>query len=157
MTRIKLCGLTREEDIKIANDLKPEYVGFVFYDKSFRNLTKAQAKKLKGLLDPQIKAVGVFVDVPVNEIKELFAENIIDVAQLHGHEDEAYIKELKANNIPVIKTFQADLPESILLAEKSSADMIMFDTGKGGGVQIKNLESLTQLKRPFILQLRVRK
>ncbi len=151
MTRIKLCGLTREEDIKIANDLKPEYVGFVFYDKSFRNLTKAQAKKLKGLLDPQIKAVGVFVDVPVNEIKELFAENIIDVAQLHGHENEAYIKELKANNIPVIKTFQADLPESILLAEKSSADMIMFDTGKGGGVQIKNLESLTQLKRPFIL------
>ena len=151
MTNIKLCGLTREEDIKNANELKPEYVGFVFYDKSRRSVTKAQAKKLKSLLNPEIKAVGVFVDADTSEVEELFEENIIDVAQLHGNEDENYIKELMDNNIPVIKTFKANSPEEIIKAEKSSADMIMFDAGNGEGVQIKDLKLLTYIDRPFIL------
>ena len=151
MTNIKLCGLTREEDIKNANELKPEYVGFVFYNKSRRSVTKAQAKKLKSLLNPEIKAVGVFVDADTSEVEELFEENIIDVAQLHGNEDENYIKELMDNNIPVIKTFKANSPEEIIKAEKSSADMIMFDAGNGEGVQIKDLKLLTYIDRPFIL------
>ena len=151
MTNIKLCGLTREEDIKNANELKPEYVGFVFYDKSRRNVTKAQAKKLKSLLNPEIKAVGVFVNAKLSEVEDLFEENIIDVAQLHGNEDENYIKELMDNNIPVIKTFKANSPDEILKAEKSSADMIMFDAGNGEGVQIKDLKLLTYIDRPFIL------
>ncbi|MBQ8489149.1 MAG: tryptophan synthase subunit beta [Pseudobutyrivibrio sp.] len=151
MTNIKLCGLTREEDIKNANELKPEYIGFVFYDKSRRNVSKAQAKKLKSLLNPEIKAVGVFVDAPTSTVEELYTENIIDVAQLHGHEDEDYIKELMDNNIPVIKTFNANSPEELIKAEKSAADMIMIDAGSGDGVPIKDLKLLTYLDRPFIL------
>ena len=151
MTNIKLCGLTREEDVKKANELKPEYVGFVFYDKSHRNLTKAQAKKLKSILNPEIKAVGVFVDAPTSEVEDLFQDNIIDVAQLHGNEDEDYIKELMDNNIPVIKTFKANSPEELIKAEKSSADMIMFDAGCGEGNLINNLQILTYIDRPFIL------
>lgn len=151
MTNIKLCGLTREEDIKKANELKPEYIGFVFYDKSRRNVTKAQAKKLKSILNPEIKAVGVFVDAPTSEVEELFEENIIDVAQLHGNEDEDYIKELMDNHIPVIKTFKANSPEELIKAEKSSADMIMFDAGNGEGNVINDLQILTYIDRPFIL------
>ena len=151
MTNIKLCGLTREEDIKKANELKPEYIGFVFYDKSRRNVTKAQAKKLKSILNPEIKAVGVFVDAPTSQVEELFEENIIDVAQLHGNEDEDYIKELMDNHIPVIKTFKANSPEELIKAEKSSADMIMFDAGNGEGNVINDLQILTYIDRPFIL------
>ena len=114
MTTIKLCGLTREEDIIKANELKPEYVGFVFYEKSKRNVSYNQAKKLKSMLNPEIKAVGVFVDAPEKEVENLFQENIIDVAQLHGNEDEEYIKNLMDNNIPVIKTFKVTSAEEIV-------------------------------------------
>ncbi|MCR4567323.1 MAG: tryptophan synthase subunit beta [Pseudobutyrivibrio sp.] len=150
MTTIKLCGLTREADIQKANELKPEYIGFVFYEKSRRNVTRQQAKKLKSMLNPEIKAVGVFVDAPAKEVEELFEEKIIDVAQLHGHEDENYIKELMDNNIPVIKTFKVDAPEQVKAAEKSAADMIMFDAGNGEGKAL-NWKLLEDVERPFIL------
>ncbi len=151
MTTIKLCGLTRESDIKAANELKPEYVGFVFYDKSRRSVTKQQAKKLKTMLNPEIKTVGVFVDANPSEIEELFQENIIDVAQLHGNEDDDYVKKLMDVNIPVIKTFKANSPEELIKAEKSSADMIMFDAGNGEGKTIEDWKLLTYIERPFIL------
>ncbi|MBR5650060.1 MAG: tryptophan synthase subunit beta [Pseudobutyrivibrio sp.] len=150
MTAIKLCGLTREEDIKKANEVKPEYVGFVFYEKSRRKVSKDQAKKFREMLNPEIKTVGVFVDANPVEIEDLFQEKIIDVAQLHGHEDEEYIKELQDKSIPVIKMFKGDSPEELLKAEKSSADMIMFDAGKGEGNTL-NWNLLTYVERPFIL------
>lgn len=74
MTAIKLCGLTREEDIKKANEVKPEYVGFVFYEKSRRKVSKDQAKKFRAMLNPEIKTVGVFVDANPVEIEDLFQE-----------------------------------------------------------------------------------
>ena len=58
-TRIKICGLTRLEDIDAVNELKPEYVGFVFA-KSRRQITKEHAVTLRRYLDPEIQAVGVF-------------------------------------------------------------------------------------------------
>ena len=150
MTTIKLCGLTREEDIKKANEVKPEYVGFVFYEKSRRKVSKDQAKKLRAMLNPEIKTVGVFVDANPVEIEDLFQEKIIDVAQLHGNEDEEYIKELQDKSIPVIKMFNGDSPEELLKAEKSSADMIMLDAGQGEGKTL-NWNLLTYIERPFIL------
>ena len=62
MTKIKLCGLTRPVDIQTANELRPDYIGFVFFSRSRRNLAPKQAKRLKELLSTEIKAVGVFVD-----------------------------------------------------------------------------------------------
>lgn len=64
-TRIKICGLTRLEDIDAVNELKPEYVGFVFA-KSRRQITKEHAVTLRRYLDPEIQAVGVFV----NELRD---------------------------------------------------------------------------------------
>ena len=55
MTKVKFCGLTRTEDIRIANKLKPDYIGFVFFPKSRRNVEKDKAKELKQELDPEIK------------------------------------------------------------------------------------------------------
>lgn len=84
MTKIKLCGLSRQCDIEWANELKPDYIGFIFWSKSKRNVSPERAKKLKALLSPNIKAVGVFVDEPIENIAKLLSDNIIDLAQLHG-------------------------------------------------------------------------
>ena len=132
--KIKLCGLSRPEDIEAANRLKPEYIGFVLWDKSKRKVDRDRAKELKKALDPQIQAVGVFVDESIDRIAELLTEGIIDIAQLHGHEDETYIKELKARtDKPIIKAFQVKDQDDIIKAMDSSADMVLLDSGQGTG------------------------
>ena len=106
MTRIKLCGLTRIQDIEIANKLKPEYIGFIFWDRSSRNVSAIQAARLKGKLDPEIKTVGVFVNAPAEQVISYYNVGIIDIAQLHGNENEEYIKKLHDAGLTVIKAFK---------------------------------------------------
>lgn len=106
MTRIKLCGLTRIQDIEIANKLKPEYIGFIFWGRSSRNVSAIQAARLKGKLDPEIKAVGVFVNAPAEQVISYYNVGIIDIAQLHGNENEEYIKKLHDAGLTVIKAFK---------------------------------------------------
>ena len=70
MTKVKLCGLRRKEDILAANRYGPDWIGFVFA-KSKRQVSKEEAAELKQLLSPKILAVGVFVDAPVTEMVSL--------------------------------------------------------------------------------------
>ena len=107
MTRIKLCGLRRPEDIRCANAVRPDYVGFVFAEKSSRTVSPATAKALRAELAEGITAVGVFVDAPVRTVAALLNENTIDMAQLHGREDAAYIAALRARTKkPLIQAFR---------------------------------------------------
>ena len=152
MTKIKLCGMTRDEDIIVCNRLKPDYVGFVFWSKSKRLVTKEKAKHLKDMLDKDIKSVGVFVDEDINYVKELFNEGIIDVIQLHGSEDEDYISNLK-NSLKspvIIKSFKADTEDNINLSLKSSADYIIYDPGKGDGMMF-NWDKIKNVSRDYFL------
>lgn len=82
-------------DIEIINRLKPEYIGFVFVKNSRRYICEEEAKKLKKLLSPDISAVGVFVNEREEEVARLLNDGVIDLAQLHGGEDEKYIARLK--------------------------------------------------------------
>ena len=151
MTKVKFCGLRRPEDIEYANDLRPDYIGFVFAKKSKRYVTPDEAKKLKDLLDPEIKACGVFVNEDIDEVVRLLREGIIDIAQLHGSEDEAYIKELKSKaKTPVIKAFEVKGEDVIKAAEGSSADMILLDSGKGSGM-VFNWQLIKGISRPYFL------
>ena len=93
-TKIKLCGLSRPRDIRAANALKPEFVGFVFAPRSRRYVSPQQAKALKALLSPEIRAVGVFVDEEAERVAELLDSGVIDLAQLHGAEDNGYVRRL---------------------------------------------------------------
>lgn len=95
MTKIKICGLKRIEDIEAANALRPDYIGFVFADFSHRYVNKETAAKLKEKLSREIKAVGVFVNENVSFVAELLNDGVIDIAQLHGDEDNIYIEELR--------------------------------------------------------------
>lgn len=150
MTAVKLCGLTREEDVLAVNRWKPEYIGFVFWEKSHRFTTPEQALKLKDLLDKNIKAVGVFVDAPVEQVEKMFSRGIIDVAQLHGNEDENYIRRLQQKGIPVIKACRVT-PEGINEETlKSNADFILFDPGKGEGKTF-GWECIKEVRRPYFL------
>lgn len=150
-TKIKLCGMTREQDIAAVNALLPDYIGFIFWDKSSRNVSAAQASALKKKLDARIKAVGVFVDAPVETVASLLNDNIIDLAQLHGHEDQDYIAALRAlTSKPLIQAFKIKTTDDIARAEASTADHILLDNGTGSGVAF-DWSLVAGVKRPFFL------
>ena len=151
MTRIKLCGLSRPCDIETANELRPDYIGFVFAPKSRRYVTVETAAELKSLLAPGIPAVGVFVDENPEMIATLLKSGVIDLAQLHGRESEEYLKELrKHTEKPVIRAFRVTSAGDIREAEESSADYILLDSGAGSGTAF-NWELLKGIKRPYFL------
>ena len=95
-TRIKIRGLTRPEDIQAVNQAKPDFAGFIVeFPKSRRNVTVEQLKAFREELDDSILPVGVFVNAPVELPAQLLNEGTIALAQLHGQEDENYIRQLK--------------------------------------------------------------
>ena len=151
MTKIKLCGLSRREDIGWANEIRPDYIGFVFAGKSSRYVKEEQAESLKKLLRPDIRVAGVFVDEDLELIDRLMKKRIIDVIQLHGQENEAYIRKLRSlTDAPVIKAFQVRSREDIKRAESSSADYVLLDSGTGSG-QLFDWKLLTHIQRPYFL------
>lgn len=151
MTRIKLCGMTRSEDIQTANALLPDYIGFVFAQKSSRYVTPERAAALKGLLDPRVKAVGVFVDEKTEEVARLLNAGVIDLAQLHGHEDETYIAQLRAlTDRPLIQAFRIRSRADVDRALRSSADHLLLDAGAGTGTTF-DWSLLRGFPRPYLL------
>lgn len=151
MTKIKLCGLSRPCDIEAANGLKPEYIGFVFAPKSRRYVTPDKAETLRRLLSPGIKAVGVFVDEPVETVAGLLTRRVIDIAQLHGREDNAYIERLRTlTGRPVIKAFCIAGAEDIADARQSAADFVLLDSGAGTGAAF-DWDLIQGVKRPYFL------
>ncbi|MBR1820644.1 MAG: phosphoribosylanthranilate isomerase [Clostridia bacterium] len=152
MTRIKLCGLTRPCDIEAANELMPEYIGFVFAKKSRRYVSPEGAAALKARLNPAIQAVGVFVNAPVEFIAQLLAKGVIDVAQLHGSEDAAYIENLRAlTDKPIIQAFRVSDAADLERARASAADDILLDNGAGGTGAAFDWALVGEMDRPYFL------
>ena len=128
MTGIKICGLIDAQEIEAVNLLMADYVGFVFADSS-RRINEGIAKRLKEALDKNIKAVGVFVNERIDRIVSICDKGIIDLVQIHGDEDEDYIKELKLRSKkPVIRAFRIRLMEDIRRAKESQADYVLLDS-----------------------------
>jgi phosphoribosylanthranilate isomerase len=85
-TRIKLCGLTRAEDVQLAVELGTDALGFVFYPPSPRAVDAKQAAQLLALLPPFMSAVGLFVNASVSEVRQTLAIAPISILQFHGDE-----------------------------------------------------------------------
>ena len=152
MTKIKLCGLTRPCDIEEANVLKPDYIGFVFAPKSRRYVPPEKARALRAGLDPAIRAVGVFAGEAPEQVAALLNEGVIDLAQLHGGEDEDYITGLRAlTDKPLIQAFRVDAAADLDLALVSAADFILLDHGTGGTGAAFDWTLLEDFDRPFFL------
>jgi phosphoribosylanthranilate isomerase len=94
MTKVKICGLKRMEDIEYVNELLPDYIGFVFA-KSKRQIDLKQAITLSTKLDCRIKKVGVFVNEEIHRVKQLAKDASLDILQFHGNEDESYLSNFK--------------------------------------------------------------
>lgn len=151
MTKIKLCGLSRYYDIEAANELKPEYIGFVFASKSKRYITPEKAGNLKRLLDPCIKAAGVFVNEVPENIAHLLKSGTIDIIQLHGNEDETYIKKMRQfTDRPIIKAFRIQSVSDMEVINGCAADYVLLDSGAGTGT-IFDWNLTQSIKRPYFL------
>ena len=152
-TRIKICGLTRPEDIQAVNQAKPDFAGFIVeFPKSRRNVTVEQLKALREELDDSILSVGVFVNAPVELPAQLLNEGTIALAQLHGQEDENYIRQLKTmTDQLLIKAFSIKTAEDIEKALQSPADYILLDQGGGGTGKTFDWSLIPEIQRPFFL------
>lgn len=155
MTQIKICGLTRIQDIEAVNRQKPDYIGFVFA-KSRRQVTARQAKNLKEKLHSGIKVVGVFVNEEVQRITLIVNAGIVDVVQLHGNETEEYIRELKRYiNCPIIKAVSVQSSKDITNAESLSSEYLLLDSYQkeqygGNGITFDHA-LIPNLKKPYFL------
>ena len=151
MTRIKLCGLSRPRDIRAVNELKPEFIGFVFAPGSRRYISPQQAEPLKSLLSPRIQSVGVFVREELEAVAGLLNSGIIDMAQLHGGESEDYIRRLRIRTgKPIIQAFRITSAQDVLRAESSVADYLLLDSGAGTGAAF-DWNLIRQVTRPYFL------
>ena len=152
-TKIKICGLRRREDILAVNEAKPDYCGFIIeFPKSFRSITADKVRELVKDLAPEIQAVGVFVNAPVELVSGLLNEGTLALAQLHGPENEVYIRELKKfTDKPLIKAFSVKTREDIEKALQSPADYILLDQGSGGTGKVFDWSLIPKIERPFFL------
>lgn len=152
MTKIKLCGLKRPQDIQAANELLPAYIGFVFAPKSRRYVHPDRAEELRRMLNPGIIPVGVFVNETPETVAALLDRGIIDIAQLHGKEDAAYIRRLRQlTKKPLIQAFRVDTPADVAAAQASTADYVLLDSGTGGTGTSFDWSLLQNIQRPYFL------
>jgi phosphoribosylanthranilate isomerase len=152
VSKIKICGLFRDCDAEFVNRAIPDFVGFVFFEKSHRNVSFQQARKLRTMIAPAIRTVGVFVDAPIDKIAHLYREGIIEIAQLHGNEDAAYIARLRASipDMEIWKAYKIRTSADRDEAAESIADLVLLDGGAGAGARF-NWELIRSFPRPFIL------
>lgn len=152
--KIKLCGMFREIDMEYANEARPDFIGFVIdFPKSRRSVDVKTARRLKSLLSPDIKAVGVFVNHPPSLAADCANGGIIDLIQLHGDEDEEYIRQLRElTSAPIIKAARVANAEDISAAMRLSADFLLLDSGQGSGECFNHsLINPDEITKPFFL------
>ncbi|KJR48473.1 Phosphoribosylanthranilate isomerase [Desulfosporosinus sp. I2] len=110
----------------------PDFIGFVFA-KSRRQVSGGWAEAMRPRLRSEITPVGVFVNQPLAKVARLLNDNIIEMAQLHGAENENYIQQLKTlTNKPIIKAVRVLSQQDIESAQHTAADFLLLDNGTGG-------------------------
>ena len=125
--KVKICGLKTLEDIDYINEVLPDFAGFIFAESS-RRISFNQAAKMKSKLNKNIKSIGVFVNEKTEKIINAAEEGIIDLIQLHGNEDNNYIKEIGNKlKLPVIKAFKADSNLKYNI-ENTITDYVLIDS-----------------------------
>ena len=126
---IKICGIQNKETLICCEKNKINFFGMIFYDKSPRNITIKNAKILQKIAnDFNINGVGIFVNKNINELEEIIKDIKLRFVQLHGAEDNTYIKDLKKLGVRVVKSIPlSNKNDLIKISEYESADYFLFD------------------------------
>lgn len=156
--RVKLCGMFRDADVRAVAEARPDMCGFIVdFPKSHRSVTPAQLESLGGKLlecEPAgapIWRVGVFVDMPLERLVGIVEAGSIDLVQLHGSEDMAYVEELRhRTGAGIIQAFRIRSAADVAAAEASAADLVLLDNGQGTGEGF-DWSLVSSVRRPFML------
>ncbi|OQX98309.1 MAG: N-(5'-phosphoribosyl)anthranilate isomerase [Bacteroidetes bacterium 4572_117] len=157
MYKLKICGMKYPDNIRQLINLKPDFIGFIFYDKSKRfidnnlNISNINISK-------SINKVGVFVNSSINYINKKIIDYKLDFIQLHGNESPQFCKKLQKTSVNIIKAFQIDedFDFSKLKQYETACNYYLFDTktklygGSGKKFNWKVLEKYDN-KKPFFL------
>ena len=159
---LKICGLRRAEDVTYANEVQPDFAGFVFAP-SKRQVTREEAAELVEQLDPRIHTVGVFVDQPVDFIAELLAAGVIEYAQLHGSEDAVSIEALRkrtallGKTAKIIKAVKVGSAADLENVSEIDCEYLLLDAwhkegeAAGGNGRTFDWSLIKALEKPFFL------
>lgn len=158
MIYLKFCGMRRVEDIEYVNECRPDYVGFILSDGFRRSVDFGTFCELNTYLDKDIKRVGVFVNEPVENILHCAYNETLDVIQLHGDENEDYIKNLrKIFSGEIWKAVRAKSPEDIEREQKKSCEKLLIDSfseesvgGTGKRINTEIVKS-AKVEKPFFI------
>ena len=177
MIKVKICGLRRSIDIDYVNELKPDYVGFVFAE-SIRKVSLREAKELVKHLNKDIKIVGVFVNEDKDKVKAIAAAVGLDILQFHGCEDNEYISDFKGYEI--WKSVRVKSQEDLKDIFKYTVDGVLLDSkiegvvgGSGmsfdwtvtdslelinkqilaGGLSIENVQRAIEIVKPYAVDV----
>ena len=180
----KICGIQNEETLLCCEDNSVDFFGMIFYPKSPRNISIEDAGNLqKKSENLNINGVGVFVNKSINEIEDIIKKVRLKYVQLHGSEDEEYIKTLKRIGVKVIKSISiSNINDLRKISNYNSSDYFLFDykpmknelpggnaksfdwnilknlnTNKpwflSGGISIKNIQEILNDINPFGVDL----
>ena len=156
MTIIKICGIRTLPDTLAAIEAGADYLGFNFYPKSVRFIEKSACAEITSVLKqehPQIKLVGVFVNLPVDEIKDILQTCHLDLAQLHGDETPEIFAQLTPH---AFRAFRG-IPESNAGYERSGEPAMLVDAAVkgvyGGSGVTADWTAATELAKQYPLLL----
>lgn len=156
--KIKVCGMRDSKNIRELLLLNPDYIGFIFYEKSPRNVGEALDEELLRSFPKSVHKVGVFVNASLDYVKQRVGKYELDMVQLHGDESPAYVADLFAVGIRVMKVFSVgnEFDFSQLGEYNPFVEYFLFDTkgkARGGNGEVFNWELLKDYdqKVPFFL------
>lgn len=151
--KLKICGMKYQDNIEQVATLQPDYLGFIFYEKSARYFNSTIPH-----LPKSIKKIGVFVDANLDEVIKTINTHNLQAVQLHGNETPEFCNKLRSNRIEIIKVFsiQNEFNFEVLKPYESVCDYYLFDTkgelpgGNGFTFDWKVLNAYPSTK-PFFL------
>ena len=181
---VKICGIKNKETLFCCEKNRVDFFGMIFYEKSPRNINLDEAKHLQILSkELNIKGVGVFVNKEINELKKYINNLKLKFVQLHGHEDDEYLREIKKCNVKVIKKISVrDTNDLENIKKFRNADFFLFDYKPetndlpggnsksfdwriiidlqiskpwflSGGINFKNIQNIKEKIKPFGVDL----
>jgi phosphoribosylanthranilate isomerase len=154
MYKVKVCGMKNSDAVPTLNDCHPDYVGYILSQGFKRSIDEATALDIRGKLSYTVPTVGVFVNEKYERIAQLFNLGLFTIIQLHGDEDEEYIKGLrKVCDLPIIKS--VGVIDGKVMPYPDNCDFVLLDAysqkHRGGMGKSVEWRKYDEIKKPIFL------